>query len=141
MSRKWAIIAVDFTCAGDSTVQFVSQGEPVLFPVMRDPDIYRPATSKTIVVNTDSRSLDSTVASSRVARFTRLLCSGAPFLVRRIKEGIEKGIRIFIPDAGTIGDLNSIAFLADLSGIFFVGSLGLAKAFDAHIRAAGDLQR
>lgn len=73
MNRKWAIIADDFTGAGDSAVQFVSYGKPVLLVV--DQTSYEMIHKKleTVVVDTDTRFLDGDTAYQKVAAVTRNL--------------------------------------------------------------------
>jgi uncharacterized protein YgbK (DUF1537 family) len=53
---------------------------------------------------------------------------GAAHLEGWIREGLGKGIRIFIPDSETMSDLASIAALASIPGILLAGSSGLAEA-------------
>jgi D-threonate/D-erythronate kinase len=67
---------------------------------------------------------------------------GAAPLKRRIQEGLDKGIRIFIPDSETMGDLESIAVLADLPEILFAGSSGFAEALaDTKPRSTPEIHR
>jgi uncharacterized protein YgbK (DUF1537 family) len=75
MSKQWAIIADDFTGAGDSAVQFVSYGKPVFFLVKQDGAGARQrySSSRTVVIDTDSRFLGSSEAYRRVAEATRAL--------------------------------------------------------------------
>ena len=73
MSKQWAIIADDFTGAGDSAVQFVSYGKPVFFLVKQDGTRKKYSTSRTVVVDTDSRFMEPADAYLKVAEATRAL--------------------------------------------------------------------
>lgn len=54
--------------------------------------------------------------------------SGAEAMKKAILEALPRGARVFVADAETMDDLKSIASLASLQGLLFVGSSGLAEA-------------
>ena len=73
MNRKWAIIADDFTGAGDSAVQFVSHGKPVLLMIERTSYEIIRKKLETIVIDTDTRFWEAEAAYRKVIAVTRTL--------------------------------------------------------------------
>ncbi len=73
MRKKWAIIADDFTGAGDSAVQFVSCGKPVLLVLDKDTEHLDSASLGTVVVDTDTRFGTGEESYRKVASVTRYL--------------------------------------------------------------------
>ncbi|MCX7775393.1 MAG: four-carbon acid sugar kinase family protein [Rectinemataceae bacterium] len=109
MSRKWAIIADDFTGAGDSAVQFVSCGKPVFLLIDRYSDGITFQKHETVVINTDTRFLDGKDAYRKVASATRML--------------YELGYRAFFKkiDSTLRGNIaEEIAAVMDAGGFRFV---------------------
>ena len=86
MHKDWVIIADDFTGAGDSSVQFRSEGRPVR--LLLNPGAFREARQRKLaatVINTDTRFLPSAEAYSRVAATVRhLFEAGARFFYKKI---------------------------------------------------------
>jgi uncharacterized protein YgbK (DUF1537 family) len=73
MSKKWAIIADDFTGAGDSAVQFVSYRKPVFLVVDQTSHEIVRKKLETVVVDTDTRFWEGEAAYRKVAAVTHNL--------------------------------------------------------------------
>jgi len=79
---------------------------------------------------------DSRIASLLERRFPGtvrelgldLVRSGKAPLAAKVAEELSKGARVFVVDAETMEDLNSVASLVSMDGVLFVGSSGLAEA-------------
>ncbi|PKL07333.1 MAG: hypothetical protein CVV53_00055 [Spirochaetae bacterium HGW-Spirochaetae-9] len=86
MRKDWVVIADDFTGAGDSAVQFRSEGRPVR--LLLNPGAFQETRQRNLaatVVNTDSRFLPSAEAYACVAETVRHLHkAGARFFYKKI---------------------------------------------------------
>ena len=109
MYSKWAIIADDFTGAGDSAVHFVSQGDPVLLLVNKNAFKEIGDKPETIVLNTDTRFLDRDTAYRKVFEAT---CNLYSWGYRNIFKKIDSTLR------GNPAD--EIAAVMDAGGFKFV---------------------
>ncbi|HCO48517.1 MAG TPA: hypothetical protein DIT55_03440 [Spirochaetaceae bacterium] len=86
MRKDWVVIADDFTGAGDSAVQFRSEGRPVR--LLLNPGAFRSTRQRNFaatVVNTDTRFLPAAEAYARVAEMVRhLRDAGARLFYKKI---------------------------------------------------------
>ena len=76
------------------------------------------------IANHLARKFSETIADIPLS----IIRSSTAALEERIREGLERGIRVFIADAETMDDLKSITTLVTQAGILFAGASGLAEA-------------